>query len=160
MRFPVSSYLNEPLRSSVRFVIVGTLGTLLQYLFYDFFLWLFSPATGDISHFMANVAYTVAFLLETSLNYIATSYYTFSTRPTIKNLLGFIGSRVVNYLVQIGLLNVSLLLLVRWENQLDPERWAGVIAILVAGIVNYFFLRVIYRKKKEIQTQQQKCENK
>lgn len=147
-RLPTSR-LNEPLRSSLRFVMVGLLGTVFQYVLYDWLLWLIGHYQGhEVSPLMTNVAFTMAFVMEMVCNYVVSSYYTFSARPTWTNFAGFVGSRLVNYIIQMGLLNVGLLLFTHWEQYLDPDRWAGITAILVAGVINYFLLRILYRQKK------------
>ena len=145
----LTSRLGETSRSAVRFILVGTLGTILQYLLYDYFLWVLALGNGDINNWLTNLAFTLAFGAEMTINYVMTSYYTFSTRPSWKNFGGFIGSRAVNYIIQIGLLNLSLLILRHWEGQIDTDRWAGLIAIVIAGVINYFMLRVLFRKKKK-----------
>ena len=108
-----------------------------------------------MNNWLTNIAFVTAFLIEMTINYFFTTYYTFRSRPSWKNAGGFAGSRVVNFLVQLGMLNLLLLVLRHWEDTIDTDRWAGLAAILIAGVVNYFLLRVIFRKKKEIQTQQQ-----
>ena len=151
----LTSRLNDTARSAVRFTIVGLLGTTIQYALYDALLWLFAKGTGDVNNWLTNIAFVTAFLIEMTINYFFTTYYTFRSRPSWKNAGGFAGSRVVNFLIQMGLLNLLLLILRHWEDAIDTDRWAGLAAILIAGVVNYFLLRVIFRKKKEIQTQQQ-----
>ncbi len=147
LRRTLTSRLKEPLRSVVRFMVVGLIATIIQYLLYDLLLMLFTDPYGNISSLRANAAYLGAFMLEAVVNYLLTSFYTFSTKPTLKNFGGFISSRVVNLIVQIGLLNLCLVLLARWEEVMDIHRWSGVIAILLAGIINYFVLRVFFHKK-------------
>ncbi len=151
----LTSRLNDTARSAVRFTIIGLAGTVLQYVLYDFLLWLFAQRDGGINNWLTNLAFVLSFVLEMFSNYFLTTYYTFRSRPSWKNVSGFAGSRAVNFFVQMGFLNLFLLILHRWEDTIDTDRWAGLAAILAAGVVNYFLLRVIFRKKKEIQTQQQ-----
>lgn len=148
MRLPTET-LPEKSRSAVRFVIVGTLGTAIQYAFYYAFLILFEHLFQESNHWV-RVAFTLGFVLETCINYLLTSYYTFQHKPNWKNLIGFIGSRGVNYLVQMLFLQLFLQLF-QWHNfneDLQAEV-AGILTILLAGVVNYFLLRVMYKMLKK-----------
>ncbi len=128
-------------RSAVRFIIVGTLGTLLQISLYDFFLFCFGIDTND-SDWLVQAAFALAFVIETTANYLATSFYTFERKPDWKNAGGFALSRGVNYLIQAGLLALLL-----WLNLND--RVAGIVAILIAGVINYFILNFIFRRQTD-----------
>ena len=150
----LTSRLNDTARSAIRFTIVGLIGTVIQYVLYDALLWLFAKGMGDVNNWLTNLAFVVAFVIEMTINYFFTTYYTFRSRPSWKNASVFAGSRVVNFLIQMGLLNLLLLVLRHWDGIIDTDRWAGLSAILIAGVVNYFLLRIIFRKKKEIQTLQ------
>ena len=57
----LTSRLNEPTRSAVRFTVVGTIGTGVQYALYYAFLMLFAHLYGEEdSAFWANVAFMAA----------------------------------------------------------------------------------------------------
>lgn len=138
----LTSRLKEPTRSAVRFTIVGTIGTGVQYAFYYGFLMLFESMYGmENNAFWANMAFTLGFALEVIGNYIFTCYYTFQRKPSWKNAGGFIAGRLSNFMVQLGVLNFLILDFIGMD-----DRWAGIIAIVVAGIVNYFVLKFIYKK--------------
>ena len=138
----LTSRLNEHARSAVRFVIVGGIGTGIQYALYYAFLLLFRHLYGEEdSAFWANVAFILGFGLEVIGNYILTCYYTFERKPSWKNAGGFAAGRLSNFAVQIGLLNILIL---PWIGM--DERWAGIVAIAVAGVVNYFVLKFLYKK--------------
>ena len=128
-------------RSAVRFICVGIFGTLLQYGIYYLFLEIFRRTIPD-SNTMASVAFTIGFYLEMIVNYFLTSYYTFHTHPSWKNAGGFVFGRVMNYIVQVCILNVLL-----WLSM--SEEWAGIAAIVLAGILNYFVLLPFFRAKKK-----------
>lgn len=131
-------------RQAVRFVIVGSTGTALQYALYYCFLllfdWLAPDASDALSATLTTTAYTLAFILETITNYILTALYTFSDRITWKNLGGFGASRISNYLVQIIVLQT--LLFVSME-----EKLAGFVTMIIAGIINFFVVRFFFNKK-------------
>lgn len=90
-----------------------------------------------------SVAFTIGFAVEMMTNYLLTSFYTFRTRPSVRNAGGFLLGRGVNYLLQLAFLH----LLIRATLS---EEWAGIAAIVLAGIINYFVLVPFYRKKKSI----------
>lgn len=128
-------------RSAVRFICVGIFGTLLQYGIYYLFLALFRRTLPD-SITMASVAFTIGFYLEMIVNYFLTNYYTFHTHPSWKNAGGFVFGRAVNYIVQMLLLHALL-----WLSL--SEEWAGIVAIILAGILNYFVLLPFFKAKKQ-----------
>ena len=140
MKLP-TSYLQEPTRSAVRFTIVGGIGTALQYAIYYGFLMLFEYKLGLDEELRVNVAFILGFCLEMIANYIATCYYTFQRKPDLKNAGGFMMGRVANFLVQMGVLNLLILDFIGMD-----DRWAGMVAIVLAGIVNFFVLRFAFKK--------------
>ena len=132
--------LEEPSRSAVRFMIVGGIGTGVQYAIYYAFLMLFEQ-WGILSELMVNVAFILGFGLEMIANYIATCYYTFGRKPSWANAGGFATGRVANFFVQMGVLNLLI-----WDRIGMDDRWAGIVAIVIAGVVNYFVLKFVYKK--------------
>jgi putative flippase GtrA len=72
-------------------------------------------------------------------NFIATNYFTFHTKPTWKNFVGFAGSHGVNYFLHIILFNVFL--------------WLGVhrliappLVMLVAMLVQFTILHFVFNR--------------
>lgn len=137
MQLP-SARIQEPARSAVRFTVVGSTGTLIQTGIYLLFLHLFEQQWPE--HDLTNVAFTIGFVLEMISNYFLTSYYTFQSKPSIKNLGGFLSGRAVNYLVQVA--SLQALIFCHMNNKI-----AGFLAIVIAGIVNYFVVRIFFKKK-------------
>ncbi|MBQ0033869.1 MAG: GtrA family protein [Bacteroidales bacterium] len=139
-----SSRLQEPYKSAVRFTVVGSTGTLIQYAWYWIFLLIFEhwlPA-----HELTTLAFTIGFVLEMISNYCLTAWYTFESKPSIKNLGGFLTGRAVNYLIQISLLHFLL-----WAH--FNEEFSGFAAILIAGIINYFVVKIFFRKEQNTTNQ-------
>lgn len=134
-------HLPPKYRSVVRFSIVGAIGTAMQYGIYYVFLALFERYCPGL-HAYVTIAFTIGFCVEMVSNYLLTSFYTFRSRPCLKNAGGFLVGRGVNYVVQIGFLHLLILCSM-------PEEWAGIVAIVLAGIVNYFVLMPFFKKKKE-----------
>ncbi|MCQ2345556.1 MAG: GtrA family protein [Paludibacteraceae bacterium] len=137
----LTAKLNEPVRSMTRFTIVGLSGTAIQYGWYYLFLYLFHRFSPDMTG-LVNVAFTIGYVLEMISNYLLQSYYVFETRPQWKNLGGFVSGRIVNYLLQMLLLYCLMLPQIGMN-----EKWAGFLAIFIAGIVNYFVLKIFFKKK-------------
>lgn len=137
----LTSKLPRNTRSAVRFVIVGMTGTALQYALYYGFLAVFNRLLSD-SEVWVQVAFTLGFVLEMCINYVATSYYTFGSRPDIKNAGGFLLGRAFNYLIQMFLLWLLLRLT-------GSEQCAGMGAILIAGVINYFVLRIFFKTNQQ-----------
>jgi putative flippase GtrA len=127
-------------RSAVRFVFVGTLGTGLQYGIYYLLLDIFQRHWPEVG-ILTSVAFTAGFMIEMVCNYFLTNFYTFRTRPSWKNAGGFLLGRVLNYVIQLSLLNALV-----WLHM--GEEWAGIVAIMLAGVINYFVLRPFYKDKK------------
>ncbi len=128
-------------RSAVRFVLVGALGTGLQYGIYYLLLGVFQTKWPEIA-LLTSLAFTVGYVIEMVVNYFLTSFYTFKKRPSWKNAGGFLFGRALNYGIQLLLLNVLI-----WLHM--GEEWAGIVAIMLAGVINYFVLRPFYKDKKK-----------
>lgn len=127
-------------RSAVRFVCVGALGTILQYGIFYLLLDLFQSRWPEQS-ILTSVAFSVGFVIEMVCNYFLTSFYTFRVSPSLKNAGGFLFGRAINYVIQLFFLNILILLYV-------SEEWAGIIAITLAGVINYFIILPFYKNKK------------
>ncbi len=127
-------------RSVVRFVCVGALGTVLQYGIYFLLLDCFQTRWPEQS-VLTSLAFTIGFVIELVCNYFLTSFYTFRVSPSLKNAGGFLFGRAINYVIQLMFLNLLIFLHV-------SEEWAGIIAIALAGIINYFVLLPFYKNRK------------
>lgn len=136
----LTRHLPEKYRSAVRFVCVGAFGTGLQYGIYYGFLSLFDHYCPDLG-IRVSLAFTIGFVIEMISNYLLTSFYTFGTHPNLKNAGGFLLGRGVNYVLQLTFLHV----LIGWTL---TEELSGIIAIVLAGVINYFILVPFYHKRK------------
>ena len=136
----LTSRLHDPARSAVRFFILGQVGTGIQYGVYYALLYLVGQIWGG-NQFLTNVVFAAAFVLEMVFNYFMSNYYTFETKPNLVNLGGFLGARGINFVLQLLCLNVLL----AWMS----EQWAGIAAILIAGVVNYFILRFCFKRSNK-----------
>ena len=99
-----------------RFGLTGTLCSALHYGVYCLFL-LFCSAT------------------------LAT-YFTFQKKPTKHNFLGFVGSHILNYFLEISLLHLFLWMAV--------NQWlAPILVMAIAVPVNFLLLRFIFVRNKK-----------
>ena len=116
----------------VRFVLVGLLATAIHYAIYYVLL----SATGH------NLAYTIGYIISFVSNFILSSLFTFKVSLSVHRLAGFAISHLLNYLIQIVLLNVFI--------------WMGVSASIAplpvfVIVVPLNFLLVRYALKREQQ---------
>ena len=128
-------------RSAARFVLVGALGTGLQYGIYYLLLGVFQQHWPEVM-ILTSLAFTIGFVMEMICNYFLTSFYTFRVRPNWKNAGGFLVGRALNYVIQLILLNCLI-----WLHM--SEEWAGIAAIALAGVINYFVLLPFYKDNKK-----------
>lgn len=120
------------LRRLIRFAIVGVLASAIHYGIYALFVW---------SGAEMNVAYTIGFLVSLCCNYLLTTYFTFRQSPTRRNAAGFVASHVLNYFVEIGLLNLFL-----W---MGFSEWvAPILDMAVAAGINFLVLQVAFLYKR------------
>ena len=136
----LTGHLPKKYRSAVRFVLVGALGTGLQYGIYYMLLGVFQQHWPEVM-ILTSLAFTIGFVMEMICNYFLTSFYTFRVRPNWKNAGGFLVGRALNYVIQLLLLNCLI-----WLHM--SEEWAGIAAIALAGVINYFVLLPFYKDNK------------
>ena len=115
----------------IRFCIVGTVAAGIHYGIYYVLLRL------GAGH---NLAYATGYILAFICNFIATSYFTFRSSPSWGRFAGFAGSHAVNFLLHMTLLNVFL-----WIGM--HELIAPIAVMLVAMLVQYAILNLVFRKK-------------
>jgi hypothetical protein len=59
-----------------------------------------------------------------------------------QNIGGFLFGRALNYVIQLLFLHTMIWLHI-------SEEWAGIIAIMLAGVINYFVLLPFFRQQKK-----------
>ena len=150
MKLP-TAYLPNDVRSATRFVIVGTTGMFVQDGIYRLALYLMGvDPEGEAG--LVYVDFAIGFIIEMVLNYFVSAWYTFGTKPTWKNAGGFILARVINYGVQ----NLFLWMIIAAGISANN---AGFPSIFLAGIVNFFILRIFFKQKNKNPLQVPKDEN-
>lgn len=120
--------INKTFNEIIRFVIVGTIATLLHYGIYILLLHILST----------NISYTLGYIGSLLINFILTSYYTFKGTPSIRRAFGFIGSHLINYTLHIILLNFFI-----WIGINDA--FAPIPVYLIAIPINFLLVRFVYK---------------
>lgn len=115
------------MKQVLRFCLVGVLATGIHYgvyLLLNFWIWTW-------------LAYTIGYAISFVLNYILTNYFTFKTKPTIKNGAGFVVSHLINYGLHIGLLEVFI-----WIG--ISATWAPIPIYCIVVPINFLILREFF----------------
>ncbi len=145
MKLP-TSYLPDKPRSAVRFMVVGFTGSVVQ-------TWLFMAALGLLGHpekgaVLYFVAFGIGYVLEMIPNYLFTNWYTFGTKPDIKNAGGFLVARAFNLVIQLGLLPLMIDLLPTWRDD-----YISYVVIFIGGCINYFICLLFFNTKNQTPTE-------
>lgn len=141
MKLP-TAYLPERPKTIVRFAIVGTTGMFVQTWIFMGALWLMGhPEQATALYY---TAFAIGYLMELIPNYLFSNWYTFGTKPDLKNAGGFLLSRVVNLFVQFGLLPWMLIWLDGWRDD-----HISYIVIFIGGCINYIICSLFFKRKKK-----------
>lgn len=119
----------QRLKEIMRFVVTGVLATAIHY---GVYLLLLACGLGE------NVAFTIGYITSFVANYCLSARYTFRKRSSVGNLLGFATAHVVNYTLQMALLNAFILLGV-------GKHYAPMPVYCIAVPVNYLMVRFVFR---------------
>ena len=117
----------------VRFGIVGTLATLIQYGVY----YLFNQLVG----LGANTSLTIGYVISFIFNFFLSNYFTFNTRPTVKKGIGFGLSHLLNYLLQIAFINLYMYMGI-------AEAWAPLPMFVTVVPINFLLVRYVLNSPK------------
>ena len=90
------------------------------------------------------VAFGIGYVLEMIPNYLFTNWYTFGTKPDIKNAGGFLLARAINLAIQLGLLPLALSLFSTWRDD-----YISYIVIFIGGCINYLVCLLFFKKTEE-----------
>lgn len=122
---------NSRLSEVIRFGMVGFFATILQYGLYVVFVHAVKvPAVPSTM-----ISYAISFIF----NYILSSYFTFHTRPTAKNGMGFMLSHLVNMGMQTGLVAIF--------KEIVGPTLALLPALAICIPLNYFLVRFAFTSK-------------
>ncbi len=119
----------EKLGEVVRFGVVGVAAVLIQYGVY-LLLVLF------MNH---NISMTLGYIISFIFNFIASTHYTFRVKANAKRGAGFALSHVINYFMQIAMLNVFIWLGI--SKQIAPIPMFGICVPVNFLLVRFFLKR-------------------
>lgn len=109
---------------------------------YDIFgdsLWrILSGTVGSQSDAFFTAGYAVGFVC----NYFLTTFFTFRSKPSSRNAVGFGFSHLLNYLLEVGLLNLFL-----WIG--FGEFLAPILVLIVVVPINFLILHFVYTYKNK-----------
>lgn len=115
----------------LKFGIVGVIATVIHYGIY-FLLQSFIDV---------NVAFTLGYGISLVANYILSARFTFRKKTSVKNGIGFGGAHLINYLLQMCLLNLFL--------GLGVDRALAPFPVYCISIpVNFMMVRFAFRRRK------------
>ena len=141
MKLP-TAYLPQKIRSAARFIVVGTTGMFLQTWFFMAALWaLGHPEKGAVMYY---IAFAIGYIIEMIPNYLFSNWYTFGTKPDLKNAGGFLLARVFNIAIQLGLLPLMLAWLPDWRDD-----YISFVVIFIGGCINYLICLFFFKKPEE-----------
>ena len=122
--------LYRKLREPLRFVIVGIIATAIQYGVY----------LALLNIVDANIALTIGYIISLACNFLLSTYFTFSTKPTTMKAGGFVLSHVVNWLMQLGTINLFIYMGISKE-------WAPIPMYMVCMPINFLMVRFFLKDK-------------
>ncbi|AVM53371.1 putative flippase GtrA [Bacteroides zoogleoformans] len=116
----------------IRFGIVGTISSAIHYGVYCLLLKIVNP----------NFAFTGGYIVGFICNYFLTTFFTFRSHPSSANAAGFSFSHIVNYLLEIGLLNLFL-----WIGA--GKLLAPILVMIIVVPINFLILHFVYTYRKK-----------
>lgn len=119
----------EAIGEMIRFSIVGVLVTAIHYGVY----WLLQLVVN------VNIAWTAGYIAGFIVNYYLSAFYIFRKKTSVKNGVGFGMAHVVNYLLQMVLLNFFI-----WIGLSAEMAPVGVYAVSIP--VNFLLVRFVFKK--------------
>ena len=121
----------DSLGEMIRFSVVGVLITVIHYVVY----WLLQLVIN------VNIAWTAGYVAGFIVNYYLSARYIFREKASVQNGAGFGGAHLINYFLQMGLLNLFLWL--GWSAEMAP---VGVYAVSIP--VNFLLVRFVFKRLK------------
>jgi len=138
MRHRILAYLEghpQQRATLYRFLRFGAVGVVASGIHYGIYAFLITLRQD------ANIAYTAGFIISLCCNYMLTTYFTFRQSPSKRNVTGFIASHILNYFVEIGLLNLFL-----W---IGFNEWiAPILDMVIAACINFLVLQFAFLYKR------------
>jgi putative flippase GtrA len=121
----------EAIGEIIRFSVVGVLVTAIHYVVY----WLLQLVVN------VNIAWTAGYIAGFVVNYYLSAYYIFREKTSVENGAGFGGAHLVNYFLQMVLLNFFI-----WLGFSATMAPIGVYAVSIP--VNFLLVRFVFKHFK------------
>lgn len=125
---------NNKIFEFIRFVIVGGTATIIHYSIYYLL--------QNFFNIELNISYTLGYGISFIFNFMASNYFTFKTKVSAKKGAKFTIAHIINYLIQIILLNIYIIIGI--SNKLAP-----IFVFIVAVPVNFIMVRLALRENKK-----------
>lgn len=113
----------------IRFGIVGVIATIIHYVIYYLLCKIIN----------VNIAYTLGYLISFCCNFWLSARFTFRTKATTKRGIGFALSHLINYGMQILVLNIALKIGV-------PQIWAPIPVYMICIPINFLLVKFVFKK--------------
>lgn len=112
----------------IRFAIVGIIATMIHYICY-YLLYYFVNI---------NIAYTIGYILSFYVNFILSAKFTFKSTTSLNHGIGFAISHLINYGMQIFMLNIMVYYSVN-------EEIAPIPVYIICVPLNFILVRYVFR---------------
>lgn len=144
---------------AMRFVVVGVIAQLLHLAIY----WCL------VRFINASVAFTIGYLIAFVANFYLSAYFTFRSVPSWKKMFGMAGAHVINYFLELALLNLFIWAdvpgilesmfgaggFMDFVNGLGgAKEWAMIPTLAISVPVNFFMVRFVFKRfsgKKDVE---------
>lgn len=115
----------------IRFCVVGGLATGIHYGIYL----LLNKVMNT------TIAFSIGYIISFFANFLLSNYFTFKTKPSAKKGFGFAGSHLINYVLQVGFLNLFLYAGI-------PENIAPLPVYAIIIPINFVLVRTVLKSKR------------
>lgn len=120
---------SSKIKEFFRFGIVGCIATFVHYAVYVLLnLWI-----------NTTIAYSIGYLISFIGNFYLSNKFTFKTQPSLKKGVGFGISHLINYLLQVALLNLFILMGVK-------EQYAPFPVYVIVIPINFLLVRFVLKR--------------
>ena len=138
-------------KEAMRFVVVGVIAQLLHLGIY----W------GLVRFMNASVSFTLGYVIAFVANFYLSAYFTFRSVPSWKKMFGMAGAHVINYFLELALLNLFIWAdvpevleyicgpgrLMDIVNSLGgAKEWAMIPTLAISVPVNFLMVRFVFKR--------------
>lgn len=139
------------IKQALRFVLVGVIAQLLHLVIY----W------GLVRFMNASVSFTVGYVIAFVVNFYLSAYFTFRSVPSWKKMFGMAGAHVINYFLELVLLNLFIWMdvpqvleyILGSGSLMDmvtsmggAKEWAMIPTLAISVPVNFLMVRFVFKR--------------